>query len=315
MTDWKSLARQPDTGLYIRTLMQALDFPQQAQTALQRDWQSLQASPAAGQAFERLARRFLIGDYQDLEADLQAELHQLTAPLAVTARRADMLLLLAAAKPLYLRYLGQGYGSQLYLASLRDLRYKLLECWQVKGDWGTFVLFWYPEFYRLERFALGRFQYEVKEFPEPDYTYKNWTVRQGDPVLNLHIPSAGPLTKEDRLQSYRLAYDFYRPRWQTEVIAFTCHSWLLFPEHRLFLPPSSNIRDFMSDYEVIRQEEDPAFADGWRIFGADYQLDPSLLPRQTGLQRAYADWLSLGHRAGAAQGVFLYDGHEFYHHV
>jgi len=51
------------------------------------------------------------------------------------------------------------------------------------------------------------------------------TLKRGDTVINFHIPSAGPLTDEKRLDSYKQAYKFFGGK-DGEPMAFVCGSWL-----------------------------------------------------------------------------------------
>ena len=74
---------------------------------------------------------------------------------------------------------------------------------------------------------------------------------------------------------------------------------------------SSNIVSFMHDFDIIYSEETSDFDNAWRIYGADGNKPADQLPRNTSIQRAYADWLQNGNKAGWGYGVFLFDGRRF----
>ena len=46
----------------------------------------------------------------------------------------------------------------------------------------------------------------------------------------------------------------------------------------------------------------------WRIFGKDAGLPAEQLPRDTGLRRAYADWIQKGGNVGGGYGILFFDG-------
>lgn len=207
------------------------------------------------------------------------------------------------------RYGRRGLSDELFYTTFADLKYKLLECRDVKGVWGTFVATWYDGFYKLERFTYGRFQYEVTKYAWLKYDKYGVKLRKRTRVLNFHIPSSGePLTYETRLASYKLAYEAYKSIFGGGSAVFVCASWLLYREHYDFLPPESNIIDFMKDFDIIKSISLPVFGDAWRIFGADAKKPPETLPENTSLQRAYKKRLAEKKHGGAGYGIIVFDG-------
>jgi hypothetical protein len=187
---------------------------------------------------------------------------------------------------------------------MNDLKYKLAECKTVHDIWGTFVFGWFREFYLMTRFGLGRLQYDVLTYNWEPYTKYGQSIQKGDAVFNCHIPSAGPLTKELCLDSYKRAYDFFGCR----PLVVICDSWLLYPPQREFLPPSSRILEFMDNFDVIKSwDHADGFPDAWRVFGSDHTLPPDQWPTATGLQRAYAERVKQGLPVGNGQGVLVFD--------
>ena len=86
-----------------------------------------------------------------------------------------------------------------------------------------------------------------------------------------------------------------------ENAPFVCHSWLLFPEHRKMLSPTSNIYRFMSEYEILESGVNSGY-DLWRFFDTD-EKDPEKLPTNTSLRRAYVEHLKSGGRVGWGYGI------------
>ena len=78
-------------------------------------------------------------------------------------------------------------------------------------------------------------------------------LREGDPVLALHIPAGEPLDYEACMESYRMAADFF-PRHFCDTpppLAITCSSWLFYPGLCDILPEDSNIVRFQRTFHRL----------------------------------------------------------------
>ncbi|MCI8590442.1 MAG: DUF5596 domain-containing protein [Clostridiales bacterium] len=198
-------------------------------------------------------------------------------------------------------YAKKGLDDKIYKDSFYDLTIKALECKQVQGVWGTHTN-WFGRFFDLTRFKLGRLEFEEKEF---DFDYLGF--KKGTQGINVHIPSCGPLPHEECLHAYQQAAEFYRKLQKHGKVLFFCSSWLLAEEMKLFLAPDANIRQFADDYDIIYTRTVEGFPDAWRVFGADYQKPADKLPRNTLLQKGYADYLLTHDTTTVSLGVFVYD--------
>jgi hypothetical protein len=172
-------------------------------------------------------------------------------------------------------------------------------------DWGTWGLHnefgWLSNHLRATLFRLGRLQFERRTFRCDEYKKDGHTVHRGDPVMNIHIPEGDSLTREKRFDSYRRAHEFFG------LDVFTCDTWLFYPRHVEFLQPGSNILGFMSDFDIIESSEEVGnYSNMWRIFGHRDSYNPTDLPRDTGMRRAYADWLAKENKTGSGYGVRFY---------
>ena len=203
-------------------------------------------------------------------------------------------------------YRGHEYPMDVYYDSFKDLVIWGNVCARNHGVFGIDNYGWVSEQIRGNMFRLGRLQFHYIKHKGPEYTHAGVTVKEGQTVLNIHIPEGDALTKEKRLDSYRRAYKFFK---QTGNAVFECESWLLFEKGREFLNPKSNIVDFMNDFALIHTAEKfGRFDDAWRVYGPRDSYDPAELPRDTALQRAYADRLASGGSTGYSLGVFIFDG-------
>lgn len=288
---------------YLKLFLERTGFPEEARSAL---LDSADRLTEAGQeeALDGAVEFFRENDFAvELTEPLAGSV---AAEAGLSPYTVWMLLLIQASRPVY-----EAWGDgPLFWDTFSDLRYKALECKEIYGVWGTFVAFWYPIFYTDSIVKLGRLEFENirYEWDQP-FSLGGVTVRKGDPVKNIHIPSSGePFGLEARLDSYRRAYERFRGELHGGPLVCVCHSWLLYPSYGEILAPGSNIADFQRDFALIGQDDEEKFGDAWRLFGAGYEKPLSELPERTSMQRAFKKYLLDGGRTGEGRGVLLFDG-------
>ena len=66
----------------------------------------------------------------------------------------------------------------------------------------------------------------------------------------------------------------------------------------------SNLLSFMNDYDIFTFGEYSNYAEIWRLFDTDFDGDPTHLPTDSSLRRAYVDLVSRGEKIGWGRGVF-----------
>ena len=213
----------------------------------------------------------------------------------------ELLVFCCLTKKLKERYDEKGISKEIFVTTIKDFRYQMEVCKNVKGIIGTPCSDWCIGFVAMTRFGLGRFQYEVIKF-NADYTKDGKTLTPESLVLNVHIPASGqPLSGELALDSFERAKEFYKDI-IGEPFAFKCSSWLLYPEHEQMLSHESNIYRFMQMFDIIGNGIKKNNGDLYRIFGTD-ELRPEFLPENTSLQRAYKKHLLNGGKTGYGVGV------------
>lgn len=200
-------------------------------------------------------------------------------------------------------YQKRNLDMQIFRDSVLDLKWKNEECKAVKGICGSFVAGWYPGFFNLTRFALGRLQFELGKV-RYDYSKNGVTLEKDkSTVINVHIPRTGtPMDKESCDKSYAAARAFFANE-AGENCPFECNSWLLYPENKEILPASTNTVRFMSEYDIIAWGVNEG-QDLWRLFDTE-EMDPHKLPANGSLRRCYADHLKKGGRVGWGYGIKL----------
>ena len=292
---------------FLQDFMQKINFPKEAQAYFLRLYDHLWTS-------QRNMFVEMEEVYMDASVDNDCAYNFVTSKVAritegknVHFNSVYMLFCLCCARRLQAAYAKAGLPEDMFYDLMHDLKYKLDECQKYFHIWGTMTFSWFRRHYLLDRFALGRFQYETAEFKMDEYRFGDYVLHKGDAVYNFHIPSSGPITEEARMDSYRRAHRFFGKK-QGEIIPLVCHSWLLFPDHRYVYAPNSNLAGFLSDFDIIAWEEQNTFPNAWRLFYQDYDGDPDKLPTDTTLQRNFVAWLKKGGTTGNGYGVILFDG-------
>ena len=216
----------------------------------------------------------------------------------------DLLVFICLTKHLRDVYLEKGLDIEIYKNSVLDLKWKMEECKVVKGICGSFVAFCFPEFFNLTRFALGRLQFEISILRK-DYERDGIKLIGGETkVISVHIPRDGtPMDKERCEKSYAMAKEFFKGE-IGEVCAFVCHSWLLFPKNREFVPHNTNTYRFISEFDILEW----GYNEGenlWRLFDTQ-ELNPERRPTPGSLRRSFVEHLKRGGRVGWGYGIRIY---------
>ena len=292
---------------YVLSFMDELGFDKEAVESLSADIEKIYANEDAKELFA--------GAIDEYERDIHSNYTELREAakrageiVGVHAYSAELLLFICFSKHLRELYRLRGISDRIWFDSMSDLKWKLWECKAVKGIWGSFVAGWFPGFFNLTRFALGRLQFEIVAF-DGEYEKNGKALKKGDKVINVHIPrTLTPLDKESRDDAYAQAAEFFKNMTDGAPIAFVCSSWLLYPEAEKILPAHSNIRGFMADYDMIRSKVngEGEYGDMWRLFDMDYTGDFNDYPEDSSLRRAYKKFLLDGNRTGSGYGVFFY---------
>ncbi|MBQ7400255.1 MAG: DUF5596 domain-containing protein [Clostridia bacterium] len=282
----------------ITNTMALIEFPQDASEYFEEALGKIQADEALEKELRELEKLY----FEKFTCEeLTARLQKLSENVGFHKFTIDMILFLCCCETLKKMYLEKGYSEEFFVHNMKDLTYKLKECKDTEGIYGTKTFQWYDGFFKMERFALGRLQYEHQPI---DFDYRD-VLKKGDDVINIHIPSSGPLLKEDVQESFKLAYEFFGPNYGDRIM-LKCATWMLYPPTAKLLPEGSNIRKFYELFDVVL-ERAPADWHLWRIFGVEAQPeDYKSLPQNTSLQKIFYKYLNEGNRIGVGYGIVDY---------
>lgn len=202
----------------------------------------------------------------------------------------------------------KGMPDSVIYDSLKDFRVKSDECFLLTGIYGSYSDGWLIGWFRGERFAFGRLQFEMTELScDEDVAVGGRKLVKGDKVIGIHISrSADSFSPEARLEAYKMAYNYFAPAFSGKEIPFTCDSWLLFPYNKKILEEGSNTVRFANEFKLLRSSESNVWIRF--IFGVVYNGDPDSLPERTQLQRGYKEYIKKGNKTGSGYGIFIFDG-------
>ena len=167
----------------------------------------------------------------------------------------NLLMLLYFFQELSERYEAAGIPEEILIGTIADIvvgvqRYHLLN-----GSIGLANLSGWEEYMHMCLFRIGRLQFcmfgAYVDIPEKG-------IKAGDPVMDVHVPIAGPLTMEaceDAFQRAEVFFTTYFPDYHYKY--YTCFSWLFDDVLQKFLKEDSNILKFQKLFEpVYKREQD-----------------------------------------------------------
>lgn len=294
---------------YLHQFFEEFSYPQEAREQLEQTCDRIYSDEILKEDFEKVLKCY--EEQMDCDfAALLAQMETISAKAGIHVYTGHMLLLICLSKTLKQYYRTAGVEEEIWHTCMCDLKYKLMECKCVYDIWGTFVAGWFDWFYSMKRFGFGKLQFEVIPFKR-HYEKEGVVLTPESSVINVHIPRTGTrLDAESRMESYRKAAEFYKNRPGSEFagqpLVFVCHSWLLFPRNKEILSPKSNLKGFISDFDIIEQGEYDDYGEVWRLFDVNYNGDVEQLPQDTSFRRGYADWIRKGEKTGWGFGVYVY---------
>lgn len=294
---------------HFKELERRLDFPPEAVSLFDNIALKLDSDPEFNKEFNKIRIRYLYPNSGNLGKYVEM-VESLAVKYSVNPYSLDMVFLIVCSEWLKKQYHKKSLSDDLYWNTVMDFKYKLCECIDFLGVPGTFVAGWNNGFFVLNRFTLGRFQFEKDRFPVNFITSSGLRIRKGQKCINFHIPSSGiSLTDEVRFRSYKMAYGFYKNYLTKDgYLVLKCSSWLLYPEQIHFLNSECNILRFLNDFEIFESGEYERFDDAWRIFGSASNSAPEFWPEDTSLQKAYKNRIVSGNKTGYGCGVIVFDG-------
>lgn len=287
---------------YILNFLSTHNYPEMAISELLRVYALLEKK----EVFFRL-----LDDFYKETIDTESQdgpIGCISRELSVNFYTVKLLFYICLSKNLKIKYQKAGYSEAFFFENMTDLYCKTMECYEVFGVWGIFASGWFNSVFKMNTFTLGRLCYNIGSYRGEAFSIAKRKVEKNDRFISIHIPSTPkPFDKASRMQSYEMAYNFFKDVFKGREPLFGCDSWLLYPPNKMLLSEKSNIVSFMEDFRIVDSYEYNDDHILWRIFGKDYRASFDKLPRDSSLRKAYADFIAQGNKTGAGIGFFVYD--------
>ena len=267
----------------IKQLLAPWDYHPEAVETYGRAMEAAMGHQQARAVLEGTVQAYQAGETVDIKGVL-AQMDTFAAPCGQSPYTMQMLPYLCLLEPARAKYAAAGLEEGIYHDSFADLLWKTRECHRIYGVWGSFVAAWFYRFFELKCFALDRLQFELTDFRA------DAPLNRGERVINVHVPSCGPLREADCEASYARAAAFFQMEDRTGGVPFVCDSWLLHPLCA-GLGETSGIRRFAARYRLLYIIDDPGYGDMWIIFGRPWDGEPDGLPEDTALPRLFNERL------------------------
>lgn len=218
------------------------------------------------------------------------------------------------------RYKEKNIPEEIFWDTMTDIKIWIDDHRARTDEDGLFELHWIMHHMNLNIFKVGRLQYQkLIWYFKTTYNKNGVKIGLGDKFINMHIPRGAKLDYDECVKSLEMAKEFfatYFPEFPNNKYA--CHSWLLYPGNKNFMPEGSNILKFASLYDIIEENEDPESAYLW-LYGQKFKnaeliknrketgnyghLDE--LPQKSSLQKSTINFIKNGGIFGEALGVII----------
>ena len=216
------------------------------------------------------------------------------------------LALLPHTRELHRRY---GIPDDVSRRTLADIGRNVAVHRRRHGVGGMNAPWWALLHLRGELYQLGRLQFQRATLGERGAAaaaQAGLPFGPGSPALSLHIPDfSGPLGPQACERSLELARAFFPRHFPDEPYPIaTCHSWLLDPQLKTYLPPESNIVRFQERFNLAYTSPEKADKDVISFVFGDSSRPLDQLPRRSTLERAIVDHLRSGGHWHLGHGWF-----------
>lgn len=294
---------------YLEKFLKDFDYKESDAEFLLSEYSKIAENEEANKGFNELIELYNRTIEFDYYKDFLLKAEEAGKLAGVHPYTSGLLIFMCITKHLKELYDEKGISEEIYHESMLDLRYKLEECKLVKGIVGSFVAWWFPGFFNMTRYALGRLQFEMSTYEGEEYTKNGKILRKGDKVIGVHIPrSETPITKEATDDAYAKAAKFFIDQIPNKQVVFVCHSWLLYTETLEVFPKHTNTYRFIHEFDVTwnSYDKEGVYNDAWRLFDMDFTGDINDYPENNSMRRAYKQFLLNGGRTGEGFGIIMY---------
>ncbi len=218
------------------------------------------------------------------------------------------------------RYKEKGICEEIFWDTMSDIKIWIIDHKDRTNEDGLYELHWIMHHMNLNIFKIGRLQYQkLFWYYKTPYSKDGNKINFGDKIINMHISRGEKLDFEACEKSLQMAKEFftkYFPEYPNNK--FMCHSWLLYPHNRDFMPENSNILKFQKLFEIVESKESPQQTYLW-LYGKKFKTADLMknkketgsygyvdkIPQKSSLQKSTAEYIKNGGTFGEGLGVII----------
>ena len=157
-----------------------------------------------------------------------------------------------------------GISEDIIVDTLRDFVTWTNTWTKLKGELYLGELIWLNRHVDMKLFRLGRLQFCMST---AEHDVPSHNLKEGDKVIEVHIPEGAPLSSEACAESFNMAKVFFNKYFPDfDYKCFLTHTWLLDETVNRFLKPESNIIKFQQFFDPVYKNESYAvlkYTVGW----------------------------------------------------
>jgi len=204
----------------------------------------------------------------------------------------NLIMFLYFCRELEKRYQEAGIPSEILLYTIEDFVISVQRNRILTGKIGIVRAEPLKNHLNMSLFRLGRLQFcmtgAVIDMPDKG-------IVKGDPVLDVHIPKGEALSEEGCVRAFREAECFFATYFpQYSYRYYTCFSWVLDENLRLFLKPESNILRFQNYFEPVYKRPQDSILQFMFKYGLEDRKELEYLPAETEFAKRVKDYALAG---------------------
>ncbi|MGN0813438.1 MAG: acyltransferase domain-containing protein [Candidatus Coproplasma sp.] len=198
-------------------------------------------------------------------------------------------------------YRKRGIADYIFIDTMKCFSRFVSEVYANSGRIAFDRAFWVGRQLSLQLFRLGCLEYELSELNKTEFSLQIPKYLCGN-AISVHIPSDAVLTKPSLEQSVLLCNEFLSSYFNNYANAPRfCYTWLLSPQLKCLLSPTSHIRNFQDMFDIIAVNYDSEAYKRW-VFG-DSDAEPEDFKEITSLQRSIKQYVLSGGKIGEGFGI------------
>ena len=180
---------------YLAKFFEEFDYPAESRPFMLSAYDSIMAKENAASVFNELLASYDTSYDIDYGAAIE-KMKTVSADAGIHEYTGALLLFLCFSKRLEKYYEEAGLDRSIFVTSMYDLKYKIIECILVRGVWGSYVPSWFSGFFFLNRFGFCAYRIGHRKLY---HTENRDVLRSTDTAVTvrLKIPE-GKRTTEDR---------------------------------------------------------------------------------------------------------------------